>query len=74
MKKYILFVLLSLVLTQQPQCQVYETYDQQTQKCVKVCEETEYLNETTYECEICNEGETYNNETKQCEKKRRKTR
>ncbi len=44
MKNILLFVLISLVLTQVPQCKVYETYDQQKQQCVKVCEETEYFN------------------------------
>ena len=69
MKKLLLCILLSLVLTQQPKCKVYESYDQKIKKCKKVCELNEYFNEETFTCEVCNDGETYNSESKQCEKK-----
>ena len=69
MKKLILCIILSLVLTQKPQCKVYETYDPKTQKCEKVCEENEYFNEETFECGICEEGQSYNIESKKCEAK-----
>ena len=43
MIKFIFSALLSFVLTQSPQCKVYETYDPDTQKCEKVCKKNEYF-------------------------------
>ena len=68
MIKFIFSTLWSFVLTQSPQCQVYETYDQDTQKYEKVCKKNEYFNEDTFTCEICNEGQIYNPKSKKCEK------
>ncbi len=62
------YILLSLVLTQQPKCEVYEAYDQKIKKYKKVCEVTEYFNEETFTWEMFNKGETYNSESKQYEK------
>ena len=64
----IYFFCFIIILTQSPQCEVYETYDTDTQKCEKVCKNNEYFNEDTFTCKICNEGEIYNPKSKQCEK------
>ena len=67
MKRFLLLLLISIILTQTPKCQVYEVYNEETQLCEAVCEQNQYYNEQTNDCEICQEGDYYNPETKQCE-------
>ena len=66
MKQLILCLLLSLVLTQRQQCEVYERPIGQL--CEVMCEEHEYWNTYTRLCESCLEGEYFNPNTKRCEK------
>ncbi len=67
MKQLILCVLLALVLTQRPQCEVYERAIPGSQLCEIMCEEHEYWNTLTKLCESCLEGEYFNQDIKRCE-------
>ena len=67
MKQIVIFLLLTLVLTETPQCKQNEIVDQTTQTCIQICEENEYYNADSNSCEQCKDGEFYNQESKQCE-------
>jgi hypothetical protein len=68
MKKLILCLLLSLVLTQTPQCEVYERPIPGTQLCEVMCDEHEYWNTLTKLCESCLKGKYFNPNSRRCEK------
>lgn len=67
MKKLILILLVSIVVSQTNICKVYEVYDEEKKQCIQVCEQDEFFNEILMECDICKEGEIYKRETKKCE-------
>ena len=68
MKKILLsLLLLTLVLSQNQECQAYESYNSETNQCEKVCDEKDFYSKKYSSCISCNEGDIYNTETDQCE-------
>ena len=67
MKKLILVVLLSFVLSQQNKCKPNEMYNPEKKICVVLCNEGEYYNNATSTCEKCDAGQQYNQIKKVCE-------
>jgi len=66
----ICLLLLSFVVNAYSQCNPNEVFDEQAQKCEKICEEGLIFNQETSNCEVnttCPEGQTFNNETSTCE-------
>ena len=67
MKKLILIVLLSLVLSEKNKCKPNEIYKEEEKSCVEICKKDEYFNTETSTCEKCDEGQKYNQDKKECE-------
>ena len=60
MKRLLFFISLLLTLTETPECKIYETYDEEKQKCIKVCAEDEYYDKEIISCIRCDEGSFIN--------------
>ena len=70
MNKMILIftLLLALVISVEPECKHYEFLDEETNKCVKVWKEEQFVNEDEDKCEcFCKKGKTFNLETSSCQ-------
>ena len=67
MKKFILIILLSFILSQKNKCKPNEIYNEEKKSCVEICKNDEYFNNVTSTCEKCDEGEKYNQDKKKCE-------
>ena len=69
MNKIILIFLLlfSFVISVETQCQSYEIYDEENNKCVKACEEHQFFNQDEGSCEdLCEKGQIFNLTTSSC--------
>ena len=53
MKKFILIILLSFILSQKNKCKPNEIYNEEKKSCVEICKNDEYFNNVTSTCEKC---------------------
>ena len=69
MNKIILIfaLLLASAISSEPDCKAYEAYDEETNKCVKVCEENQFANQEEGSCEdLCQKGDYFDLATSSC--------
>ena len=67
-KKILIFaLLLAFVISEEPNCKAYEAFDEESNKCVKVCEENQFANQDEGKCEdLCKKGDIFDLATSSC--------
>jgi len=69
MNKMILIfsLLIAFAISVEPECKPYEIFDEETNKCIKVCNEQQFVNQEEGICEyFCKKGEIFNSTTYTC--------
>ena len=69
MNKMILIfsLLIAFAISVEPECKAYEIFDEETNKCIKVCNEQQFVNQEEGICEyFCKKGEIFNSTTYTC--------